>query len=158
MSCKSGVTDLKTPRFDLRVPNLQIVSGTWHKHYAHSSRFAALCCGLVSENFIHILQGYLAGTKQIADTRLPSAKSNPGGYVGGILPKGPYLPCVSMACRTLLAGYHRCVNASHESAKNGLYNPKRNICGLRCQGKVSWAWRNNVIPENTVGCNYLSLP
>ena len=27
----------------------------------------------------------------------------------GILPKGPYLPCVSMAGRALLAGYHRLV-------------------------------------------------
>ena len=27
--------------------------------------------------------------------------------VEGILPKGPYLPCVSMAGRALLAGYHR---------------------------------------------------
>ena len=29
--------------------------------------------------------------------------------VDGILPKGPYLPCVSMAGRALLAGYHRCM-------------------------------------------------
>ena len=28
-------------------------------------------------------------------------------YIEGILPKGPYLPCVSMAGRTLLAGYPR---------------------------------------------------
>ena len=28
-------------------------------------------------------------------------------YIQGILPKGPYLPCLSMYCRTLLAGYHR---------------------------------------------------
>ena len=28
-------------------------------------------------------------------------------YFEGILPKGPYLPCVSMAGRALLAGYHR---------------------------------------------------
>ena len=28
-------------------------------------------------------------------------------YIEGILPKGPYLPCVSMAGRALLAGYHR---------------------------------------------------
>ena len=28
-------------------------------------------------------------------------------YSKGILPKGPYLPCVSMACRALLAGYPR---------------------------------------------------
>ena len=30
-------------------------------------------------------------------------------YIEGILPKGPYLPCVSMAGRALLAGYHRYV-------------------------------------------------
>ena len=28
-------------------------------------------------------------------------------YIDGILPKGPYLPCVSMAGWALLAGYHR---------------------------------------------------
>ena len=28
-------------------------------------------------------------------------------YIEGILPKRPYLPCVSMARRALLAGYHR---------------------------------------------------
>ena len=28
-------------------------------------------------------------------------------YIEGILPKGPYLPCVSMAGRVILAGYHR---------------------------------------------------
>ena len=28
-------------------------------------------------------------------------------YLEGILPKGPYQPCVSMAGRALLAGYHR---------------------------------------------------
>ena len=27
--------------------------------------------------------------------------------IEGILPKGPYLPCISMASRALLAGYHR---------------------------------------------------
>ena len=30
-------------------------------------------------------------------------------YIEGILPKGPYRPCVSMAGRALLAGYHRYV-------------------------------------------------
>ena len=29
-------------------------------------------------------------------------------HIEGILPKGPYLPCVSMAGRALLAGYPRC--------------------------------------------------
>ena len=32
------------------------------------------------------------------------------GHVECILPKGPYLPCVSMAGRALLTGYHRCVS------------------------------------------------
>ena len=35
-------------------------------------------------------------------------------YKEGILPKGPYLPCVSMAGRALLAGYHR-INLGHIS-------------------------------------------
>ena len=33
-------------------------------------------------------------------------------HIKGILPKGPYLPCVSMAGRALLAGYHRHVESS----------------------------------------------
>ena len=33
-------------------------------------------------------------------------------YIEGILPKGPYLSCVSMADRALLAGYHRHVYTS----------------------------------------------
>ena len=38
------------------------------------------------------------------------------GYIEGILPKGPYLPCVSMAGRALLAGYHRYVpNETHRT-------------------------------------------
>ena len=35
-------------------------------------------------------------------------------YIEGILPKGPYLPCVSMAGRALLAGYHRYVTMQFE--------------------------------------------
>ena len=31
----------------------------------------------------------------------------PNPYIEGFLPKGPYLPCVSMAGRALLAGYPR---------------------------------------------------
>ena len=33
-------------------------------------------------------------------------------YIEGILPKGPYLPCESMAGRALLAGYHRHVSVN----------------------------------------------
>ena len=35
-------------------------------------------------------------------------------YIEGILPKGPYLPCVSMAGRALLAGYPRYIGAAFE--------------------------------------------
>ena len=35
-------------------------------------------------------------------------------YIEGILPKGPYLPCVSMVGRALLVGYHRYGNSSDE--------------------------------------------
>ena len=34
-------------------------------------------------------------------------------YVEGILPKGPYPPCLRMADRALLAGYPRCVRDWH---------------------------------------------
>ena len=34
-------------------------------------------------------------------------------YIEGILLKGPYLPCVSMAGRALLAGYHRYMHIIH---------------------------------------------
>ena len=35
--------------------------------------------------------------------------------IKGILPKGPYLPCVSMAGRALLAGYHRPIESLIEA-------------------------------------------
>ena len=34
-------------------------------------------------------------------------------HIKAILPKGPYLPCVSMAGRALLAGYHRYIQKIH---------------------------------------------
>ena len=36
-------------------------------------------------------------------------------HIEGVLPKGPYLPCVSMADRALLAGYHRHMHCSELS-------------------------------------------
>ena len=38
-----------------------------------------------------------------------------GVYIEGILPKGPYRPCVSMAGRALLAGYRRHIVGSKPS-------------------------------------------
>ena len=43
-------------------------------------------------------------------------------YIEGILPKGPYLPCVSMAGRALLAGYHRYVNGFMQKLRNSIAN------------------------------------
>ena len=40
-------------------------------------------------------------------THWPVGHLNAILYIEGILPKGPYLPCVSMAGRALLAGYPR---------------------------------------------------
>ena len=41
----------------------------------------------------------MIGTEQRSDSESP--------YIEGILPKGPYLPCISMVGRALLAGYPR---------------------------------------------------
>ena len=46
-------------------------------------------------------------------------------YIEGILPKGPYLPCVSMAGRALLAGYHRYTVQCRYNAVNFLSNPHK---------------------------------
>ena len=40
-------------------------------------------------------------------------------HLEGILPKGPYLPCVSMACRALLVGYHRSEELRYFFVHNG---------------------------------------
>ena len=44
-------------------------------------------------------------------------------YIEGILPKGPYLPCVSIAGRSLLAGYHRYAVSAFEGLKLSLFFP-----------------------------------
>ena len=53
------------------------------------------CSGLVLRDMCY-------GTKWRQNTKLYSYS-----HIEGILPKGPYLPCVSMAGRALLAGYPR---------------------------------------------------
>ena len=58
-------------------------------------------------------------------------------YSEGILPKGPYLPCVSMAVRALLAGYHRYViNVSLQSFQ---------ICFHSCTCPWSFEIRDDLI-------------
>ena len=51
---------------------------------------------------ICILCRYMYNMLSVGEDRINKAL-----YIEGIPPKGPYLPCVSMAGRTLLAGYHR---------------------------------------------------
>ena len=43
-------------------------------------------------------------------------------YYDGILPKGPYLPCVSMAGRALLAGYHRIYDSMLSTHNSNSYH------------------------------------
>ena len=77
----------------LQLHLLEILSVNLSKHvlsFAKSSLYALLCyarrsAGAVMSQF----------SSQV--------------YIEGILPKGPYLPCVSMAGRALLAGYHRII-------------------------------------------------
>ena len=45
--------------------------------------------------------------REIRKDSFKQQKGNAHLHIEGILPKGPYLLCVSMAGRTLLAGYHR---------------------------------------------------
>ena len=45
--------------------------------------------------------------REIRKDNFKQQKGNAHLHIEGILSKGPYLPCVSMAGRALLAGYHR---------------------------------------------------
>ena len=44
--------------------------------------------------------------------------SQVSAYIEGILPKGPYLPCLSMAGKALLAGYHQYTRQICDVSKN----------------------------------------
>ena len=48
-----------------------------------------------------------------AQTRAITVSNQRIAEIEGILPKGPYLPCVSMAGRALLAGYPRNIECRH---------------------------------------------
>ena len=51
---------------------------------------------------------------QVLYTGISFQNSSDIAYIEGNLPKGPHLPCVSMADRALLAGYHRYVCLYHQ--------------------------------------------
>ena len=57
-------------------------------------------------------------------------------HIEGILPKGPYLPCVSMAGRALLAGYHRYYNFVNIDTMFGLL--------------LGGTWTSVALPPNVV--------
>ena len=48
-------------------------------------------------------------------------------YIKGILPKRPYLPCVSMAGRALLAGYHRYSSPLRSRYNMSFVNPQSDL-------------------------------
>ena len=62
-------------------------------------------------------------------------------YVEGILPKGPYLPCVSMAHRVLLAGYPRCVEDPPIFVRFDIKNLFWPL-NLHCKKNMSRWWDN----------------
>ena len=66
-------------------------------------------------------------------------------HIEGILPKGPYLPCVSVAGRALLAGYPRIIG-SHCSITNHRTNswfvPSQWETALLCNGIFHWLGEN----------------
>ena len=65
-------------------------------------------------------------------------------YIEGILPKGPYLPCVSMAGRALLAGYHRYASVNWIIIRlgNGL-SPVRCHVNVDILNKFQWTSNTN---------------
>ena len=88
------------------------------KHKTPLPSYWLYASGLQYPNGIQLLR-----TNQSLWTVLSSLRHGPA-HIEGILPKGPYLPCVSMAGRALLAGYPRYASANSTwiptTAANGL--------------------------------------
>ena len=55
---------------------------------------------------VQVMAWHGTGNKPLPELMLTQSTCT---YIKGILPKGPYLPCVGMAGRALFAGYHRYV-------------------------------------------------
>ena len=64
----------------------------------------------------------------------------------GILPKGPYLPCVSMAGRALFAGYHRILSFT----VGILLRMKLLLLGSDIIQDGSWKWKDYLMPHEHV--------
>ena len=70
-------------------------------------------------------------------------------HVEGILPKGPYLPCVSMAGRALLAGYPRCM-CDEACVTKALCIWKLWYTCIKKQDPFIWLCVNPLIPMVTI--------
>ena len=77
--------------------------------------------GKTSYGFVKRCSGYIWISFSVTalTRRGVSTRTNSDSHIEGILPKGPYLPCVSMAGRVLSAGYHRYVR--HETNRNKIF-------------------------------------
>ena len=103
-------------------------------------------------NFVHT-RIFLLNTSKVWDIRLvhcgvcgtglldvplgifspPSMKSTLPPYIEGILPKGPYPPCLRMADRALLAGYpgYEDVCSTSRYPRQGHVITSHSICGMQ---------------------------
>ena len=59
------------------------------------------------------------------------------GHINGILPKGPHPPCLRMADRALLAGYHRYICHIQIMLDTPVQLPTERLTTKRCPGTVS---------------------
>ena len=56
---------------------------------------------------------------------------NNTSYIDGILPKGPYPPCLRMANRALLAGYHRYILRQTKNCEHEFLDQSYILSGLK---------------------------
>ena len=75
--------------------------------FVNDCSMTALDCSSNSPTVANYMKLLLAQCLHERGTCVVRSKYSTDSKFEGILPKGPYLPCVSMAGRALLAGYHR---------------------------------------------------
>ena len=99
----------KTSPFKIYLRQTRTLNGSWQHWKTDETRekIAAIKHGfqLSESNRLGCKEpqkAFLFGRDEIIPTRILWRQ-----YIVGILPKGPYLPCVNMTGRAPLAGYHR---------------------------------------------------
>ena len=97
------------------ISNFNLTTDT--PHLALTGELWGVYCEYFGENWLHYNSTALyfahiyglvlvCAVSRALQTKIRQQCNQPS--IGGILPKGPYLPCVSMAGRALLAGYPVC--------------------------------------------------